>query len=89
MMPTATYWKLGEYGYFYGWDLYMHPRTVAEKLGERDIYVWDGNYYAINVTERLELEESGGMVRVGATHYNTIEEIRKLGEVLREIAEGK
>ncbi len=67
----------------------IHPRTVAEKLGERGIYVWDGNYYAINVTERLGLEESGGMVRVGATHYNTIEEIRKLGEALTEIAAGK
>ncbi len=67
----------------------LHPRTVAEKLDERGIYVWDGNYYAINVTERLGLEESGGMVRVGATHYNTIEEVRKLGEALTEIAEGK
>ena len=67
----------------------IHPRTVAEKLGERDIYVWDGHYYAINITERLGLEESGGMVRVGATHYNTVEEIRKLGEALTEIAEGK
>lgn len=66
----------------------LHPRDVAEKLGERNIYVWDGNYYAINVTERLGLEESGGMVRVGATHYNTIEEVRKLGEALMEIAEG-
>ncbi|MBT3338114.1 MAG: cysteine desulfurase-like protein [Anaerolineae bacterium] len=67
----------------------IHPRTVAEKLGERNIYVWDGHYYAINITEQLGLEESGGMVRVGATHYNTIEEIRKLGQALTEIAEGK
>ena len=67
----------------------LHPATVAEKLAERNIYVWDGNYYAINVTERLGLEESGGMVRVGATHYNTIEEVRKLGEALAEIAAGK
>ena len=67
----------------------IDPRTVAEKLGERGIYVWDGNYYAINVTERLGLEDSGGMVRVGATHYNTIEEARKLGEALTEIAKGQ
>ncbi len=64
----------------------LHPRKVAEELGERGIYVWDGNYYAINVTERLGLEDSGGMVRVGATHYNTIEEVRKLGEALIEIS---
>ena len=63
----------------------LHPHKVAEMLGERGIYVWDGNYYALNVTEQLGLEESGGMVRVGAAHYNTIEEIRKLGEALIEI----
>jgi hypothetical protein len=32
--------------------------------------MWDGNYYALAVTERLGLEESGGMVRVGPVHYN-------------------
>ena len=67
----------------------LHPRKVAEELGKRGIYVWDGNYYALNVTERLGLEDSGGMVRVGATHYNTIEEVRKLGEALIEIVEGR
>ncbi len=64
----------------------LHPRKVAEAFGERGIYVWDGNYYALNITERLGLEDSGGMVRVGATHYNTLEEIKKLGEALNEIA---
>ncbi|MBI5943879.1 MAG: cysteine desulfurase-like protein [Chloroflexi bacterium] len=64
----------------------MHPRAVAEKLAQRGIYVWDGNYYAVNVTERLGLEENGGMVRVGAAHYNTLEEVAKLGEALQMIA---
>lgn len=50
---------------------YHHARQVAERLGDADIYVWDGNYYALAVTERLGLEESGGMVRVGAIHYTT------------------
>lgn len=62
-----------------GW----RPRQVAQALARQNIYVWDGNYYAINVTERLGLEESGGMVRVGPVHYNTLEEIRRLGEALR------
>ena len=44
----------------------LHPRSVAEKLAQAGIYVWDGNYYALNVSERLGVEESGGMVRVGA-----------------------
>ncbi len=63
-----------------------HPRQVAEELAKRGIYVWDGNYYAINVTERLGLEDKGGMVRVGAVHYNTLEEVENLKEALLEIS---
>jgi selenocysteine lyase/cysteine desulfurase len=63
------------------------PRQVAEELDEANIYVWDGNYYALEVTTRLGLEESGGMVRVGPVHYNTVEEINRFGDVLRKIAE--
>jgi cysteine desulfurase family protein (TIGR01976 family) len=63
----------------------LHPRRVAEELAKRHIFVWDGNYYAVNVTERLGLEESGGMVRVGAVHYNTPDEVERLREALLEI----
>jgi cysteine desulfurase family protein (TIGR01976 family) len=66
----------------------LHPRLVAEKLAGEDIYVWDGNYYAISVTERLGLEGSGGMVRVGAVHYNTLEEVERLKEALHKISAG-
>ncbi|MFZ3080353.1 MAG: aminotransferase class V-fold PLP-dependent enzyme, partial [Bellilinea sp.] len=62
------------------------PHAVAVKLGERGIYVWDGNYYALNVTTDLGIEDDGGMVRVGPVHYNTLEEIRKFGEELGRIA---
>ncbi len=66
----------------------LHPRAVAEKLAQQGIYVWDGNYYALNITERLGVEESGGMVRVGAVHYNTFQEIERLKEALLKIAAG-
>ncbi len=59
-----------------------HPRQVAEKLAAENIFVWDGNYYALAVTERLGLEQSGGMVRVGAAHYNTLEEVERLRQAL-------
>jgi selenocysteine lyase/cysteine desulfurase len=65
-----------------GW----HPRQLAEALAKERIFVWDGNYYALAVTERLGLEESGGMVRVGPVHYNTAEEIQRFGEAFRRIA---
>jgi cysteine desulfurase family protein (TIGR01976 family) len=64
-----------------GWQ----PRQLAERLAREGIFVWDGNYYALAVTERLGLEASGGMVRVGPAHYNTVEEIEKLGEALGRI----
>ena len=41
------------------------PREVEERLSQRGIYVWSGNFYAIAVTERLGLEGSGGVVRAG------------------------
>jgi len=63
-----------------------HPRAVAEALGRAGIFVWDGNYYALAVTERLGLEEQGGMVRIGAVHYNTLDEIVRLGDALRRLA---
>jgi hypothetical protein len=43
---------------------------VAEQLDEANIYVWDGNYYTLEMTKRLGLEDSDGMVRVGPVHYN-------------------
>jgi cysteine desulfurase family protein (TIGR01976 family) len=63
-----------------------HPREIAEALGKDGFYVWDGNYYALAVTERLGVESSGGMVRVGAAHYNTVEEVERFGEALKKIA---
>ena len=61
-----------------------NPTTVAAFLGERGIFTWDGNYYALNLTERLGVESQGGMLRVGLVHYNTMEEVERLLTALRE-----
>lgn len=66
----------------------LHPHAVAQKLGERGIFVWDGNYYALNVTTDLGLEADGGMVRVGPVHYNTVEEVQRFAAALWKIAKG-
>jgi selenocysteine lyase/cysteine desulfurase len=63
----------------------LPPRRVAERLDEAGIFVWDGNYYALAVTERLGLEGKGGMVRVGLAHYNSPEEITRFAEALRSL----
>ena len=62
---------------------------MAARLGRDDIYVWDGNYYALAVTERLGVEDKGGMVRVGAVHYNTEHELKQLKYALELIASQK
>jgi cysteine desulfurase family protein (TIGR01976 family) len=67
----------------------LHPRRICEELDRRGISAWDGNFYALEVTTRLGLEGSGGMVRVGAVHYNTAEEVHRLVSAVREIAAGR
>jgi cysteine desulfurase family protein (TIGR01976 family) len=54
------------------------PREVAEELGRRGIFVWDGDYYAMAVMERLGLQETGGCVRIGFCHYNTADEVDRV-----------
>lgn len=61
------------------------PSKVAEELGQRGIFVWDGNFYALNVTEDLGVENSGGLVRIGIAHYNTAEDIDRLLEALEAL----
>jgi cysteine desulfurase family protein (TIGR01976 family) len=62
------------------------PAEIAAHLGERGIFTWDGNYYAINLTERLGVEQDGGLLRIGLVHYNTSEEVDRLLAALRELA---
>jgi cysteine desulfurase family protein (TIGR01976 family) len=61
-----------------------HPHHTATRLGKQGICVWDGNYYAINLSERLGVESAGGMVRIGLSHYNTREEIDRFLNALEQ-----
>jgi cysteine desulfurase family protein (TIGR01976 family) len=63
-----------------------NPTAIAKFLGDRGIFTWDGNYYALNLTERLGVEQSGGLLRIGLVHYNTMEEVDRLLAALREFA---
>jgi cysteine desulfurase family protein (TIGR01976 family) len=62
------------------------PLELATKLGERGFFTWDGNYYALNLTERLDVEKDGGFLRIGLAHYNSAEEVQRFLSALREIA---
>jgi len=54
------------------------PTDAATFLGDRGIFTWDGNFYALNLTERLGVEQHGGVLRVGLVHYNTPAEVDRL-----------
>jgi cysteine desulfurase family protein (TIGR01976 family) len=62
----------------------MTPREVAERLAERRIAVWDGDYYAVEAMNRLGLQPEGA-VRAGFVHYNSFEEVDRLLEALDEL----
>src|SRR6266481_3522781 len=63
-----------------------NPTKIATFLGERGIFTWDGNFYALNLSERLGVEQHGGVLRVGLVHYNTAEEVERLLSALGEFS---
>jgi selenocysteine lyase/cysteine desulfurase len=67
----------------------ISPRAIAEALAAEGIAVWDGDFYATGLIERLGLLDDGGVVRIGLTHYNTDREVDRLVEALGRIAVGR
>ena len=63
-------------------------RDVAETLGAEGIADWDGDFYATGLIERLGFADTGGVVRIGLTHYNTAAEVDRLLAVLAQISMG-
>ena len=63
-----------------------HPRAVAEHLAHRGISTWDGDFYAWELVRALGLDDSGGLLRVGLVHYNTLAEVDRLVAALGELA---
>ncbi|MGF1712278.1 cysteine desulfurase-like protein [Vibrio kagoshimensis] len=57
---------------------------IARALGEHNICVWNGHFYALGLVRQLNIEEQG-VVRIGCMHYNSIEEIDLLFNVLEGI----
>ena len=62
----------------------LRPDELATYLGDRGIFVWNGNFYALPLTDALGLEPEG-MVRIGLLHYNTEEEVQRLLDTLAEL----
>jgi cysteine desulfurase family protein (TIGR01976 family) len=63
-----------------------HPVETAKALAERGVFVWDGHYYALELMERLGLQDTGGAVRIGFCHYHTPAEVDRVLEELAALA---
>jgi selenocysteine lyase/cysteine desulfurase len=60
----------------------MWADAGAGSLIGRGLYVWSGNYYAVNVMDRFGVNDQGGLVRIGFVHYNTVDEVDRVVEAL-------
>ncbi|WBA16640.1 cysteine desulfurase-like protein [Salinivibrio proteolyticus] len=58
------------------------PAEVAQALGEQNLCVWNGHFYAQGLCEQLDILDKGGVIRIGMMHYNTIDEIDRLHQAL-------
>jgi cysteine desulfurase family protein (TIGR01976 family) len=63
----------------------VHPRAAAEALGRAGIYVWDGDFYATSLIERLGKAKTGGVLRIGLVHYNTTNEVDRTLQALADL----
>ena len=64
------------------------PRAAAAALGRQGIFVWDGDFYATGLIERLGKADEGGVLRLGLVHYNTAEDVDRTVAALAEISPG-
>ena len=64
----------------------LSPRMIVEEMARRDIGIRDGHMYAPRLMHRLDLSMDSGAIRASLVHYNTLDEVRRFGAALREIA---
>jgi selenocysteine lyase/cysteine desulfurase len=64
----------------------VHPRAAAEQMGSDGIFVWDGDFYATGLIERLGKAAGGGVLRLGLVQYNTDDEVDRALEAVEHLA---
>lgn len=63
----------------------LDPEKIAADLASRNIFVWNGHMYAVEAAKALEIYDSGGAVRVGPVHYNSVAEVETVLNALEDI----
>jgi selenocysteine lyase/cysteine desulfurase len=66
----------------------VRPRVAAESMSREGIFVWDGDFYATGLIERLGKVDDGGVLRLGVVHYNTAAEVDRALEAVERLAGG-
>ena len=66
------------------------PAAVADWLQrERGVWCASGNFYALDLSESLNVEASGGVVRLGFLHYNTLQEVDRVLQALEDVSNAR
>ena len=60
----------------------INSETIPPQIDKHNIGIRYGDFYAKRLIEDLGLEKQGGVVRVSMVHYNTLEEVERLIQVL-------
>jgi cysteine desulfurase family protein (TIGR01976 family) len=63
----------------------LSPQAVVEEMAKREIGIRDGHMYAPRLMNRLNLSMDSGAIRASLLHYNTLDEVRRFGEALKEV----
>jgi cysteine desulfurase family protein (TIGR01976 family) len=56
----------------------MRPRQIARELARLGVCAWDGDFYSRELFDAIGVNETGGAVRLGLMHYNTVDEVDHL-----------
>ena len=57
---------------------------IGDALAKHGVFVWTGNFYALELTEVLGLEPDG-VLRAGVLHYNTMDEVDRFTSLVSSI----
>ena len=61
------------------------PEEISKILGQQNIGIGAGDFYARRCIDALDLGRSGGVVRISMVHYNSATEVERLINALDEV----
>jgi cysteine desulfurase family protein (TIGR01976 family) len=62
------------------------PQETIQHLAANNVFGWAGDFYAHEVAGFLGVRESGGVIRLGLSHYSSLEEVDSVVTLLSEFA---